>query len=839
MDMKLRTLCPKCQKRLKITDSAIGKRVRCPKCRQLFTIGQDSPIFTKDAAFSIGPDAEETPAKADREHATVVETPEAKALPTLETIGRFEVKDVIGQGAHGTVYRAYDPSLERQVALKIPKFEAGDEREAGQFRRAARAVANLQHPNIVAVFEIGQAKGKLFVASELIEGHTLETHLTQAPPDFGQCLIWMAEIARALAHAHERGVVHRDVKPQNVLVDRDGRAKLTDFGLARSQHAEVTVNQPGSLLGTPAYMSPEQARGESERIGPHSDQYALGVMIYRLLTGRLPFEGPAYTVIGMLVADQKPPKPRELNPDVPRALEKLCLRAMARNPSSRFPGCGELAAAIDTWLSDPKEGTGFFRTLQPGRSQALMTALMPILRRTQTVQSLLPGWVWITSGAALACLCCTAAVLFLTGGPEVRLGNAAVSDGHQAPVVAKTTDTAETPASSRGDGQPRSAPARRPEKPSSDLPVSVPASVPSEEESAPPVAATVPSPSLAPASPSAPPATKASAQPTAAAPTTPPNGNDASKDAMSEQSTAGSKVPSVSPATDHSTANPKMADDVSGSPAAPTVAQAQPAPSLPEPALPTSASSRTNETPSPGGGTASAPTSVAVQGVAPARNATEVPDDTSPVAPQPAPDTTADRKASKEKAKKAGFDEWDRIETVSWDGESSAPAFAGVRQVKEKTLGPASPVTCGLAINPKGEVAYAFGRGAAPGMGLQFWDKGRAGKLICRFEHDRYAHHRSAQQNLEAERQGRFAFFAGPLAFDAAGDCYFSLGQVVPNGVYKAEPHGKIERLFALNAKTCSLQAPSFDPDNLYLLADNRVLQCPKSGVGTPSRGLS
>ena len=266
------------------------------------------------------------------------------------SLGRFELREQLGAGGFGTVYRAYDTTLHREVALKVPhpgRFET----EESQVRvlREARAAAQLYHPHIVPVHDAGMEQEVFYIASAFVEGESLAETLARRQPDFDEAATIVLKLAAALHYAHEQGIVHRDVKPGNVMMDSAGSPLLMDFGLARFLESEDRLTHDGMLLGTPAYMSPEQARGENDRVGPHSDQYSLGVVLYQLLCGNLPFSGtPAVVVLD--VAEKEPPAPRTFRRHIPRDLETICLKSCAMAPEERYASCQQLADDLERWL---------------------------------------------------------------------------------------------------------------------------------------------------------------------------------------------------------------------------------------------------------------------------------------------------------------------------------------------------------------------------------------------------------------------------------------------------------------------------------------------------------
>ncbi len=253
-----------------------------------------------------------------------------------QTIGGYQIAEEIGQGGMAVVHRAYQPQLERWVAIKILQTtEASGKKFLARFRREARAIAALRHPNILTIYDYGEERGIAYIVMEYVPGGTLKTRLTGQPMEWPDVATVVIPVGRALAYAHSQGIVHRDVKPANVLLAHSNWPLLADFGLVKLVGRQQGITRPGVSIGTPAYFSPEQAAGED--VDHRSDIYGLGVVLYELLTGRIPFE--ADSPIGMMLRrlHEPPVPPRRLNPRITPQLEAVILRALARDPVARQP----------------------------------------------------------------------------------------------------------------------------------------------------------------------------------------------------------------------------------------------------------------------------------------------------------------------------------------------------------------------------------------------------------------------------------------------------------------------------------------------------------------------
>jgi eukaryotic-like serine/threonine-protein kinase len=259
-------------------------------------------------------------------------------------VSGYEILGELGRGGMGVVYKARQVKLNRLVALKMVLAGAhAGARHLARFGAEARAVARLQHPNIVSVYEIGESEGLPFFSLEFVDGPSLAQKVGGKPLPPRQAADILEPLARAMAEAHENGVIHRDLKPANVLLTADGVPKVTDFGLAKEVEGDSDLTKSGTLVGTPSYMSPEQARGATREIGPRSDLYGLGAILYELLTGRPPFLGTSLLATLYQVRQQEPVPPHRLQPGVPRDLETICLKCLQKEPDKRYADCAALA----------------------------------------------------------------------------------------------------------------------------------------------------------------------------------------------------------------------------------------------------------------------------------------------------------------------------------------------------------------------------------------------------------------------------------------------------------------------------------------------------------------
>ncbi|WP_165441831.1 serine/threonine protein kinase [Rubinisphaera italica] len=279
---------------------------------------------------------------------------ESSISKSPKRIGRFEILKKLGAGGFGIVYLAFDSVLDREVALKLPHNELlQNSKSAKRFLREAKTSARLTHPNIVQVYDAGQVEDNFFIASRFVKGVSLDEYVSQRGAlEAGEAAAIVRKLAEAVHYAHSCGIIHRDIKPHNIMIDEQGEPYLMDFGLARFETDEDKITKAGALIGTPAYMSPEQASPKnSEEVGPLSDQYSLGAVLYELLTGQAPFSGPVEVVLYNVISVEPEPIAK-LATHIPLDLQTICAKAMCKEAGQRFENCQEFTDDLERLLDD-------------------------------------------------------------------------------------------------------------------------------------------------------------------------------------------------------------------------------------------------------------------------------------------------------------------------------------------------------------------------------------------------------------------------------------------------------------------------------------------------------
>src|SRR5258705_4599449 len=332
----------------------------CPRCVLKSALGNfaDVPV-----AGGADPRRSDTPLAAD-ENRMPNNKKSASAAELLGEFGHYELLEEGGRGGQGVVFRARQKSLNRTVALKVISLgQWASEAHLKRFRREAEAAASVDHPSIVPIYEVGERDGSFYFSMKFVEGGQLDEVVRRTPVSIRHAAELIAKVARTVHYAHEHGILHRDIKPGNILLDQQGEPHLTDFGLARLIETESTVTRTLEVLGTPSYMAPEQAAGETTKLSKATDVYGLGAVLYQLLAGHPPFAGGTTYETIRLLRDTEPRPPRLLNPKVDRDISTICLKCLDKDPKRRYSSALALAEDLEHWLKHEPiraKPSGFF-----------------------------------------------------------------------------------------------------------------------------------------------------------------------------------------------------------------------------------------------------------------------------------------------------------------------------------------------------------------------------------------------------------------------------------------------------------------------------------------------
>ncbi len=346
----MKLTCLQCETAYEIAEGSDLKKTVCPSCK---AAPSDFFVYSRTLEF----DHVDPIKPLSEPSAPTIGYPQGKP-PNLERIGRYEIKGRAGAGGMGVVYRALDTELNRTVALKVMiAGEHATEATINRFQREARSAAKLSHPNIVRVYDVGQIASErpggapiYYFAMELVDGRPVDKVIRDPGLPARETARITRDVARALQYAHEQGIVHRDIKPGNLLLDAKGVPHLLDFGLAKEVHDSQTLTKTGEIIGTASYMPPEQARGDMKEVDALSDIYSLGTVLYEMLTKRPPFHGETMARVLRDVEERDPDPPTSLDPSIPRELETICLKAMAKVKARRYPTAGAFADDLDRFL---------------------------------------------------------------------------------------------------------------------------------------------------------------------------------------------------------------------------------------------------------------------------------------------------------------------------------------------------------------------------------------------------------------------------------------------------------------------------------------------------------
>src|SRR6266481_5608242 len=387
-------ICRKCGARI-FADAPEGL---CPRCVLNIALAMPPELVVGGDSSAVALAKADDPGRSDKLVGDAVPTPHdkktAQAAELLGELGDYELLEEIGRGGQGVVFRARQKSLNRTVALKVISLgQWASKAHLKRFRLEAEAAARLEHPGIVPIHEVGERDGSCYFSMKFVEGGQLDEVVKQTPMSIRQAAELIAKVARTVHYAHEHGILHRDIKPGNILLDQKGEPHLTDFGLARLVESESTVTRTMEVLGTPSYMAPEQAVGNNAAISSVTDVYGLGAVLYQLLTGQPPFAGgTTYETIKLLL-DTEPRQPRQLNPKIDRDLSTICLKCLEKDPKRRYPSALALAEDLERWLKHEPIQARHIGIFTRGRKWVQRNPTSALLAASLIALAAAAGWI--------------------------------------------------------------------------------------------------------------------------------------------------------------------------------------------------------------------------------------------------------------------------------------------------------------------------------------------------------------------------------------------------------------------------------------------------------------
>jgi len=389
-------LCPKCGSEIP-ADAPEGD---CPGCLLETGLGllPDAPVAAGGSSAVASAKADDGGSAEDIDANAATAGPHSKKakhlVEMLGELGDYELLGEVGRGGQGVVFCARQKSLNRTVALKVINLgQWASKAHVKRFRREAEAAASLDHPCIVPIYEVGERDGSCYFSMKFVEGGQLDEVSRRRPMSIRHAAELIAKVARTVHYAHEHGILHRDIKPGNILLDDKGEPHLTDFGLARLVETESTITRTLELLGTPSYMAPEQAAGNNTQLTSATDVYGLGAVLYRLLTGHPPFVGgTTYETIKLLL-DTEPRQPRLWNPKIDRDLSTICLKCLDKDPQRRYASALALAEDLERWLKHEPIQARRIRAFTRGRKWVRRNPTSALLAGSLLALAAAAGWI--------------------------------------------------------------------------------------------------------------------------------------------------------------------------------------------------------------------------------------------------------------------------------------------------------------------------------------------------------------------------------------------------------------------------------------------------------------